>query len=466
MPHNSVENLSWLPVLSKTMRPVYLAIAEALAADILSGKLPGGTRLPPQRALAAVLELDFTTISRAYAEAGKRGLVEGRVGQGTYVRDRAPAPARAARSGVIDMSMNLPPHFDDPPLVSRMWRGIGGLEASGGLDLLLQYQEAGGTLADRTAGAAFLAARLPSVTPERVLICPGAQGALLAVVRSLAAPGDIICVEELTYPGFRALAAHLGLQLAPVQMDRHGLLPEAFAAACRSHQPKALYCTPTLHNPTTATMPVERREAIAGIARQYGVAIIEDDAYGALPRQALPPLAVFAPELTYHVAGLAKCLSPALRIAYVVPPDARMTARLASAVRAMTSMASPLTAAIATGWIQDGTAGAVIGAIRKETAARLQLADAILPQGLVQSHPDGFHLWMRLPAPWTRGELTSRLRAGGIGVVGSDAFAVTNPPEAVRLGLGAPESREELRQSLQIIADLLNAQPEMSGMVV
>lgn len=75
-----------MPAIRKAAGPVYLAIADALSADILSGKLEASARLPPQRALAAALGIDFTTVSRAYAEARRRGLVEGRVGQGTYVR--------------------------------------------------------------------------------------------------------------------------------------------------------------------------------------------------------------------------------------------------------------------------------------------------------------------------------------------------------------------------------------------
>jgi DNA-binding transcriptional MocR family regulator len=465
-PHPDEPDIAWRPAVSKTARPVYLAIADALAADILSGKLARGTRLPAQRALADALALDFTTVTRAYAEARKRGLVEGRVGQGTYVRGTAAAPLPAARTGGVDMRMNLPPYFDDPPLVARMWQGMASLEASAGLELLRRYQEAGGTLADRTAGARWLADRIPDVDPDRVLICPGAQGALLAIVKLLVAPGELICVEELTYPGFRALAAHLRLQLVGAKMDRDGMLPDAFDEICRTRKPKALYCTPTLHNPTTATMPVARRKAIAAIARQHDVLIIEDDAYGALPPNPMPPLSLFAPERSYYVAGVAKCLSPALRIAYVVPPDLRQAARLANSVRAMTSMASPLTAAIATRWIEDGTAAAVVAAIRKESAIRLQIAESLLPRPRLQSPADGFHLWLNLPPPWTRGEFIARLQLGGVGVVGSDAFAIAAPPEAVRLSLGVVSSRDELRQCLQLIADLLGEQPAFSATVV
>ena len=461
-----VSGLSWVPAISKADGPLYLAIAEALAGDILSGALSGGTRLPPQRALAEALGIDFTTVSRAYAEAGRRGLVDGRVGQGTYVRAGGRAATGAAPSGIVDMSMNLPPRFDDPSLVARMWDGVSALEADGGLDLLLRYQEAGGAGRDRSAGVQWVSPRVPDTSVDRMLVCPGTQSALLAVAGVLVAPGETICAEALTYPGFRALAAHIRIQVVGVAMDGNGIIPEAFDATCREHRPKALYCTPNLHNPTTLTLPLSRREALVAVARRHGVPIIEDDAYGALPDAPVPSLAALAPDLVYHVAGLAKCIAPALRIAYLAVPDARAAARVAGAIRATACMASPLTAAVASRWIEDGTAVAVLEAIRREARARQSIAATCLPSNLADADPQGFHVWLRLPEPWTRGEFSAHLRSAGIGVVGSDAFALTAPPEAVRLGLGAAAGRAELEQGLRFAADLLARSPALASMVV
>jgi DNA-binding transcriptional MocR family regulator len=458
--------MAWCPSIRKADGPLYLAITDALAADIMSGKLAAGDRLPPQRALAEALKIDFTTVSRAYAEAGKRGLVEGKVGQGTYVRKKHSATRQPVPSGLVDMSMNLPPRFDDAGLVSRMWEGLRELETSDGIDLLLRYQAAGGARRDREAGARWLSSRLEGITADRVLVCPGAQGAILALVGHLAAPGETILAEALTYPGIRSVAAHLRVNLAAVDMDQEGIIPQSFEDACLRTRPKALYCTPTIQNPTTATLSMARRHQIVDIARRHQVPIIEDDAYGALPLAPLPPLAGLAPELVYHIAGLAKCLAPALRIAYLVAPEGSPTPRLNNAIRATASMASPLTAAIASRWIEDGTAEAVITAIRHETGARQSIAARILPTENVSTDSQGFHVWLALTPPWTRAEFSSRLRSEGISVVASDAFAVGSAPEAVRLGLGAPESREELTKSLQVVADLLGQSPAAFSMVV
>jgi len=471
------KSVSWLPAIDKQGGPLYLAIADALEADIVAGRLSQGFRLPPQRSLARELGIDFTTVTRAYGEARRRRLVEGFAGQGTFVRapaallppqsspQNAPVPDPATADGV-DLSMNLPPLFRQDGLNARLRQGFATAWEVHGLSLLLRYQEPGGTGADRATGARWLSARLPQVSREQVLVCPGAQGAFAVILALLAEPGDTIATEALTYPGFRSLASHQRLRLRPVAMDRHGLRPDAFRALCLEQRPKALYCTPTLHNPTTATLPLERRQELVALARAFAVPIIEDDAYGAIPAAPLPPLAALAPEQVFHVATLSKCLAPALRIAYLVVPEARHLPRLTAGIRALTSMASPLTATLARTWIDNGTAAEVLREIRAEAVARQAIARDLLPPEQVTSDPEGFHLWLRLPARWSRGEFAERLRAAGIGTVQSDAFAVAEAPECVRLGLGAAAGREELRQGLELIRDLLAAEPSLSSLVI
>lgn len=450
---------AWAAGVSKADRPVYAAIVAAMAAAITDGRLNAGDRLPPQRALAKALGVDLTTVTRAYSEAAARHLVEARVGQGTFVAKTHPS-AHASVRGAADMSMNLPPLFDDPGLTHRMWSAVGAMERTGGLPLLLGYQDAGGSAADRAAGTQWLRHRLPEIAEDRVCVAAGAQGALLALTTLLAQRGDVICAEALTYPGLRALAAHLGVKVVGLAMDAEGLLPEAFDAACRAHAPKSLYCTPTLNNPTTATMSEARRAAVAQVARRHSVAIVEDDAYGRLPTDGPPPLAAFAPELSWYVGGVAKALSPALRIAYVAAPDARRAARLAGTLRASVGMASPLTAAIATRWIGEGTDLAVLAALRRETEVRFALVRQILGGHAFVGRADAFHVWLPLPPGWNRSAFTARLGARGVGVVMSDAFAtLPDPPEAVRLSLGAPETRRDLAAALRQVRELLDQDP-------
>jgi DNA-binding transcriptional MocR family regulator len=456
----------WAPHIQRGRKALYQAIADALADDVRSGRLAPGVRLPPQRRLAAFLGVDLTTITRAYAEAARRGLITARVGQGSFVAPLAAGQAFAAATGApVDLTMNMPPVFEQPGLARRMWRGFADLEARQGLPVLMRYQDPGGARDDRLAGAAWLQARIPGLAAERTLVAAGAQAAIGAVIGALANPGDPICCEALAYPGVRAAAAQLGLQVVGLEMDGEGILPAALEAACRAVGPKALCCTPTLQNPTTSTMSLARRREIVAIARRHRLPIVEDDAYGALPETPEPPLAALAPELTWHIASLSKVAAPALRIAYIAVPDERGGAQVAARLRAAAGMASPLTAAVATAWIRDGTAAEVLRAIRSEARARRRMAADALGAALMEP-ADAFHLWLPLPPPWTRGAFQAALRSRDISVVPSDAFVTTGEaPEAVRIGLGAPATRDDLARALSAMAQVLAMPPEWTSYV-
>ena len=231
---------------------------------------------------------------------------------------------------------------------------------------------------------------------------------------------------------------------------------ESFEHACRTLKPKALYCNPTLNNPTTATISRARREALADIALRYAIPIIEDDAYALLPRQLPPAIATMAPELTYYITGFSKTLGAGLRNAYVRSPGARQSQRLAGALRATTVMASPITNALATLWVEDGTADAMLQAIRNESTVRQALAVRHLGAHGFAAQSEGFHLWLPLSSAWSTVEFASYLRSQNVGVVASAAFSTDgSPPEAVRICLGGPMSREECDHALRLIADTL-----------
>lgn len=448
----------WTPDLSQSDKPRYLALAEAIAADVKSGLLAQGDRLPPQRKLAQRLGLDFTTVARGYVEAQRRGLIESHVGQGTFVSGKRGGPPQRLRADLVDLSMNLPPEPEDPDLLARMREGLA--ELSRDLVALLRYQAFGGAPADKDSASAWLGRRALVPTQERLFITPGAHCAIMAILSLLARPGERLLCEAVTYPGVRGIAAQLGLQLTGLPMDADGILPEALDAACRGGAPKALYVNPTLQNPTTLTMPEARREAVAAVARRHGLPIIEDDAYGFIPRQGVHPIASIAPDITWHVAGLSKCLGAGLRAAFVVAPDARAGWPFAAALRSMVTMASPLTVALATRWIEDGTADLILRAIRAETMARQKLAASLLPAGSYRADPLSFNIWLPLPATWTRSAFVGHMRASGLGVVASDAFTVSGEPaEAVRVCLGGPASRATVRTALDFMAHALSEAP-------
>lgn len=450
----TASNARWLRRVDRGRRPIYLGVLHALEAAIAEGELQAGQQLPPQRALAAELGVDLTTVTRAYAAARARGLVEGTVGRGTFVA----GGAGEDEAGLVDLSMNLPP----PPLglaLDRLLKDAARqvLERADPA-VLMAYHPAGGSLAQRAAGAAWLAPCIGQVETERVLVAPGAQAALAALLRLLAEPGETVLVEPLTYPGLRAAAAHLGVGLTPCPVDGEGMIPEDLARLCARSRPKAVYLIPTHQNPTAATMGSARRAQVAQVCAAAGVPIIEDDAYGRLPAALLPGFAALTPGNVWRLETLAKTLTPGLRIAFVVAPDDGAARRLALALRATSIMPSPLCAAIATAWISDGVAERLLAGGRAETAARQALARQILPAA--RGEPEAIHLWLDLPVHWPAERVRAAAQARGLSLVGAEAFAVTpDVPPGLRLSLGGTARRARLEEALRSLAALLAEEP-------
>lgn len=446
---------NWSPELPASGGPRYVAIADAIAHDLELGRLQPGDRLPPQRKLADVLGIDFTTVSRGYAEARKRGLVESHVGRGTFVRAplvQSEADPRRARDE--DLTMNMPPEPRDASLLRRMRGALDYVGAN--LTPLLRYQSALGSERDRSAALTWLGKRGMSPHPDCVAITPGAHATILAILSTLAAPGDTILCEAVTYPGLRTLAARLHLNLVGLPMDGEGIAPDALDRAIREHGPRALYLTPTLHNPTTLTVPAARRAQIAEVVNGHGLHVIEDDAYGFVPADAPAAIAGHAPELTWYIGGLSKCLGGGLRLAYTVAPSGRCAQGLGHALRSTSVMASPILSALAARWIEDGTAEEIRRYIRTESAARQAVAAELLSDLEYQSAPNAFNVWLRLPEGSGRADLMGRMAGRHIGIMPSDAFTVLGEPgEHVRVCLGGSITRDELRRGLLFMTNSL-----------
>lgn len=457
----------WTPRIVRRTGPKYLAIADALADDIAGGTLVPGEQLPTHRHLAERVGVTVGTVTRAYAEAQRRGLISGEIGRGSFVRRRAvdapTAPGEGAEN-VIDFSLNLPTGGDGE---RRLAESLGQI-ARAPLADLLDYGPSGGLPRHRAAGAAWLRRAGIDADRERVFVTNGAQHGMAVAFMAVAKPGDVILTEHLTFHGVKELAAHLGIALVGLPTDAEGVVPEAFDEACRNRRPRALYCMPNLQNPTAVTMGKTRRRAIVQIARRHDVRIIEDDVYGFLLGDELyPPLATLAPELTYFVTSLSKSVAPGLRVGYALAP-AGEAENILSATRAICRMATPLMAEIAARWIDDGTADAFVAYQRRETAVRREIAARALAGIPCPTHPKSFHLWLPLPEPWRAGTFVTELRAKGVLVLPAEALAVApaTAPHAVRVCLGAVRGRAAVERGLDVLAATLRAGPRPSAAVV
>jgi DNA-binding transcriptional MocR family regulator len=455
----------WTPSLAERAGPKYLRIADALAEDVYAGRLPVGDRLPTQRDLAWRLGVTVGTVSRAYAEAERRGLLVGEVGRGSYVRAGARSQATLAMPDLggpqaIELGINRPPaQIVAPEFAAALNR----VARSDALPDLVNYQAHTGRWEHRVAGAAWIAHRGVDVGPEQVLLTSGAEHGIAAAFMALTDPGDPVLVEELTWSGTRALAGLLRLPLEPVALDDEGLLPDALAAAAAATGARLLYTTPTLHNPTTRTLSAERRRAIAEVCRTCGITIVEDDSYGFIPADAPPALARFAPERTLYITAASKSLSPALRVGFIAVPKDRV-GRVSAAARASNWMAPPIMAQIVTDWIGDGTADLLGARIRREAMARQAAAAPLLEGFSYRSAPASFQVWLDLPDPWRAQDVVPAGRRRGLALTATELFVPgrRETPHALRVTLTAARDTAELERGLGLLTAMLRRDPDLS----
>jgi DNA-binding transcriptional MocR family regulator len=454
----------WIPRLGADSGPIYLEIVDALADDIGSGVLKGGDALPSHRDLADRLGINFTTVTRAYQEARNRGLLVAKAGQGTFVRNSSVIRPNWSERSAIDLSSNWPPLV---PALSEIGNALRAIASEKGSQAV-EYR--GGPLdpAHLEAGRRWLLPIFGYDVGDRLTASSGARGAFIGLMSQTIGPGSVMLTESMTWPTIKALTQLLGITLIGVETDSEGLLPDAFDRACRRYKAKALYCTPTVQNPTGAVMSVERRKEVAAVARARGVLIIEDDAYGKLVPNAPPPIAASDPDVTVYVSGLAKTLASGLRVAYVVCPDPSMARQITERMRLAMLVPPPIEVALATHVIMSGAADMILADIKNEMKKRHKVLRSALVNTDLQARSGALHAFLTLPPSWPRAEFIAQLSMRGVRTAPSDIFAVStdNVQNAVRLAIGAPANIDELKQALDIIADLYHSESSFAGDVI
>jgi len=444
---------NWRPSMPAHAGPAYLAIADAITRDVRSGRLYPGDLLPPQRLLADLLGLHLSTITRAYGEAERRGLIAGHARRGTVVLDRARAtalfsPLPRGHEGMIDLCTNV-------PAVDIYYRGIEAqlaeLVAEHGIEGLMRYRSQSDWARLQLDCAPWLlrcGLALDAVFP---VLCAGAQHALDQAL-ALCCDRREVAVECFTYPGMKALAIARGLLLIPLQMDSEGVTPESLLAAIRSGV-RVVVLSSALQNPTGVSMGLERRQNIADLVRQHDINLIEEDVYGLLAAQKLPPISALAPQQCVYLTALSKTVAPGLRFGILALP-ARLATRMRDAMHTSSWYLSPLCAELACRMIQDGSADERLAWQKNELRQRNRLFDQALGRPSLTECTTP-HRWLQLPPDVSVPRILQALSAQGLLAVNGADFAVGAEAQrikALRLSLGAAASHAELLRAGQILA--------------
>ncbi|WP_192385121.1 aminotransferase class I/II-fold pyridoxal phosphate-dependent enzyme [Mesorhizobium silamurunense] len=368
----------------------------------------------------------------------------------------------AVPRGTIDLSRAIAPA--PPKLETALVEAMGMLAASGSLARSMRRNRFAGTEADQEAAALWLALRLGQA-PERgrIILANGTQSLLGLLFYQLVGAGEILLAEALTYPVLRPLAQRFGVILQPVAIDEEGLLPEALEAACERHRPKALFCNPTLHNPTTAIMGSERRQAVIELARRFDLLVIEDDVLGPLHAAAPLALAALGPDVVWYIQSLSKCVSLGLKVAYMVAPSANAAETLVqSAASHSFWFPSALSADIATRLIVEKAIEDIAAAIAGRALHCQDIARRILRDVPFYSQSGALHIWLPVPSPRSAVDFVATAAEQGLLIRPADMFAIDGSdgppkPAAVRVALTTPETDEHLELGLERLKSLLRS---------
>ena len=453
----------WPPAPGSLGRPAYRALAQSVVDAVSAGELKPGTRLPPHRTLAFDLGVSVQTVSRAYEELARLGIVSGEVGRGSFVR----APGSDAHTPwhridgserTIDFSMLTP--VRSKAHAKRFAATLMEIAADPPEEMIFSFRPTA-TLAGHCEIAVRWLSRCGVTThADRVLPTNGNTSAMTVALMTAAAPGDLIATEAMGHHTLKALTASLGLRLSGLPVDEQGMLPDALDQACRMGAVRAIYLMPDGLNPLAFVMSEDRRRALVEVARRRDLSIIENAAWGPLMPDRPPPFATLAPERTFYFTGLTKCCLPGLRIAWLIAPD-RMAAAVRTRHLVTNWMATPLVAEVASRWLADGTAAELVRWQRAAFGERNIVVRRILAGHDIGGTANGLHVWFPLPPSWDEMAFVSLARHAGVAVAGGSAFAMTADPQhrGVRICLGAA-NEADLARGLRTVVQLADSEPQ------
>ncbi len=436
--------------------PVYRQIAEALRERILSGQIAAGSRLPPERRLAAQLGVNRSTIVTAYDELASLGLIDGRVGDGTvvvYQQELRRATGRAVswhqlfaqgsgdlspwireilrtalRQDVIPFAASEPspelfPMEELEAVTRSIFREVGG-DA-------LRYAPTEGLQPLRELIAERLQRQGARVSAANVLITTGAQQALDLLARCFLEPGSEAAVESPTFVGAIQAFRNRSARLIGLPVDEDGVRTDALEQLLSRRAVKFVFVIPNFNNPTGAVLSEERRRRLLEVTRRYQVPVIEDNVYGDTWLDAPPPPVLIArggAEHVIHIGSLSKSLFAGLRIGWIVAP-APVIERLALVKQIADLFAGTFAQWMALKIIDSGLYDRHVESVRPVYRLRRDALVTALErhsQGSIQpNRPAGASfLWCRLSGGLSSRDLLSQASLNGVTFVPGDVFSV------------------------------------------
>lgn len=465
MPVNSFENypMSWKPTIENRSNSLCKELALQLEKDISEGVLKPGTMLPPQRELADYLDINLSTISRAFKICEQKGLILGVVGRGTFVASDVMSSGVFLRSSreekLIEMGAIVPAIEPNQFVLKALQRLLKEPEAHN----LLRYDLSEDNVMQKRAAAKWLERSNYKTDSEFILFAAGGQNALAGILSTLFQCGDKIGTNEVIYPGIKSLAKMLGIQLIPIPERKGELFSDTLRQVCKKEGLKGVYLIPDYHNPTTHTMDTDTRKEIANVAKELDIIVIEDAINSLLRENPLPPIASYARNNVIYVSSVSKTLSPGLRIAFI-DCGKRYYKELAVGLYSMNIMISPILIETTIRLIHSKEADDILNSRREHTRKRNQKLNEILGSYTILGDELCNFRWLILPKGFTGRTFELCAKNAGVQIYCAERFVVGNSkvPCAVRIAVTAESLDEDFEKGLYIMKDILESQTDFT----
>lgn len=437
---------------SSSTGAAYLGLADAVRLLIVDGRIPVGSRLPSERALADVLRVSRTTVTAAFAALREDGYLNARRG----ARSTAALPPRPA----LPTDPGAPTVSLAAAALSAPSAAVREAFADAARDVTPYLAEVGhelsGVCALRTAVAERYTARGLPTDPTQIMITTGAQHAIGLILAAFTQPGDRVLVEQPTYHGALAAISAAGSRAVPVALNESGWELDAVHAAIRQLAPVLAYFIPDSHNPTGFTMPTEQRNRLGHIISETRTRTIVDESIMDMWLDDAPPepLAAALPnrrELVLTIGSMSKSFWGGLRIGWIRAEPATL-ATIAS-VRASVDLGTPILEQLTAARLLDQR-----DEILPERRALLRSRREHLLDLLARELPDwrpgpgrgGMSLWIQLPAPMSTALSASASRLG-LDLPAGPRFGVDGTLERfIRVPYALPET--QLEEAVELMA--------------
>lgn len=459
MPVNSFDDypMSWKPSLKNISGSITKNLAKLLEDDIERGVLNPGTKLPPQRELADYLDINLSTVTRAFKICEEKGLICATIGKGTFVSTDVHIKKTMIdtlnKGNLIEMGAAHPTYEQNSYIVEAIKEILNRPD----INKLFEYNDVKGSIYQKRIISNFIngECEIPC-KEENIVFSAGGQNALSCILLGLFNSGDKIGVDSLIYPGLKSMVNICKIKLIPIANDENGMNPDTLDVVCKNEKIDGIYLINDIHNPTTLVLDEKRRREIGQIAKKHNLIIIEDGIHRLFLDKLPKTLYEMESENTVHISSMSKIICPGLRVGVIITPK-KYKKQLETSLYNVNVMVPNLQVEAICHIINNKIYKKIISERKTIIKNRMKIAEEMLINNNCNYNKGANLIFLKLPHNFDSGKFEDLCKEKGVQVYSSKRFVVGNVDTipSIRLCITAHKNEDELIEGLNIIINEL-----------